>query len=161
VITFEQGKPGEAETMARKAIAIFEQYNAPGSASIAYSVLGRSLAAEGKLAEARSAGYRAVSLAQQGTDRIIRLQAGLASAEIEIQSGKAAEAARHLGVLRQETSRDGYVVYELQARLLLAEAQFKSGNAALARTSLEKLQSDARAKGFLLVARRSNALLHS
>ncbi len=161
VIALEQARPVEAEQFARKAIGVFEQEKAPGSASIAYSALARSLAAQGKLAEARASAYRAVSLAQEGSDRMIRMRAELAFAEVGIQSGHAREAARQIEGLRQQASRDGYTVYDLEARLLLAKAQLKAGNGAVARASLEKLEKDARSKGFLLIARQTNELLHS
>lgn len=161
MIALEQGKQADAESLARKAIAIFEQDQAPGSASLAYSVLARSLSAQGKVFEAHAAADRAVSIAQQGSDRMIRLQADLGSAEVDIQSGKAAEATHNLAMLRQQAGRDGYVVYALQARLLLAKAQLKSGQVAAARAGLEKLESDAQAKGFLLIARQSNELLRA
>lgn len=159
VVAVECGKPADAEPLARKAVAIFEQHKSPGSTSIAYSILARSLAAQGNLAAARAAADRAVSLAQQGSDRMIRLGAGLATAEVDIQSGKAPKAERDLGALRNQANRDGYAVYEFQARLLLATAQLKSGNTAVARASLGKLQSDARSKGFLLIARQADAAL--
>jgi eukaryotic-like serine/threonine-protein kinase len=157
VIALEQGKPAEAEAIARKAVTIFEQHKSAGSAAIANSILARSLVAEGKLADAGTTASRAASLAQQGTDHMVRMQTALANAEVDIQSGKAADAVRHLDVLRQQSSREGYAVYELEARLLQAKAELKSGNTNLARANLEKLQSDARTRGFLLVARKAAA----
>jgi len=86
------------------------------------------------------------------------MQAALASAEVEIESGKVSDAEGHLDTLHQQVKQEGYVVDEFEARLLLGKAQLKSGNTTMARTSLDKLQSEARAKGFLLVARKAEAL---
>ncbi len=161
VVAVEQGKPADAEPLARKAIAIFEPRKSLGSASMAYSILASSLAAQRRLADARAAADRAVSLAQQGSDHIIRLASSLAAAEVDIQSGKTIKAQRDLASLRQQAQRDGYLAYEFQARLLLAKAQLKSGNTDVARASLGKLQSDARSKGFLLIARQADEAFHS
>jgi len=161
VVAVEQGKPADAEPLARKAIAIFEPRKSLGSASMAYSILARSLVAQRRLADARAAADRAVSLAQQGSDHIIRLASSLAAAEVDIQSGKTIKAQRDLASLRQQAQRDGYLAYEFQARLLLAKAQLKSGNTDVARASLGKLQSDARSKGFLLIARQADEAFHS
>ena len=158
LVAVERGKPAEAEPLARKAGTIFEKHKAPSSASIAYSVLTRSLVAQGKLAGAAAA-ERAASLARQGADHMIRMQADLATAELEIAAGNYADAQRRLELIRQQAHHDGYVVYELQARLLLAKAQVQSGNTPHARANIDQLESDARSRGFLLVARQAAAIL--
>lgn len=158
-IAIEQSKPADAEALARKAAPIFEQHKSTGSASLAYSALARALAAQRKLPDARSAADRAVSLAQLSGDHMIRLQAALASAEVDIQSGQPAEATRQLAPVRQQAAREGYLALELQARFLSAEAQLKSGQSTAARAALSQLGSEAHAKNFLLLARRAGALL--
>jgi tetratricopeptide (TPR) repeat protein len=158
VIAKEQGKPANAESLARRAVAVFEEHKATASASVAYAVLASSLIAQARTADARAAAKKASSFALRGPDHIVRMQAGLASAEVEIESGKVADAEGHLDALHQQAKQEGYVVDEFEARFLLAKAQLKSGNITVARASLDKLQSEARAKGFLLVARKAEAL---
>ncbi len=128
IIAVEQGKPGDAESFARKALSIFEQHKSPSSSSIANSVLARSLLAQGKLTDARAAADRAVTLAHQGADRMILMTAGFAEAEVDTRSGKAAEAERNLSALHDQARRDGYAAFDLEARLLLAQAEIESAN---------------------------------
>lgn len=159
VIAVEQGKPADGEPLARKAVAIFEQHKAPSSASLAYAVLARSLLARGRTSDARAAADHSAFLARQGTDRIIRLHAGLADAEVDIQAGKFVDAERHLNALRQQAAREGYSALELEARLLSAIAELQARNVVQAHADLIKLGSDARRKGFLLIARKAEAAL--
>ncbi|HKV24022.1 MAG TPA: tetratricopeptide repeat protein [Candidatus Acidoferrum sp.] len=158
-ITLEEGKPEEAESIAKPAAAMLEQHKIVGSAALAYSALARSLAATGKLDDARNAASRAASLGQQSGDHMIRLEAGLASEEVELQSGRAAEAARQVATLRQQAAREGYTSYEFEARLLQGQAQLGAGQANAARANLEQLKSDASAEGFLRIAHRCDDLL--
>jgi tetratricopeptide (TPR) repeat protein/TolB-like protein len=152
MIAVEQGKPGDAESFARKAVATFEQHNAAGSASLAYSVLARSLLAQKKLNEARAAAATASTLAGKTSDRMVSMTARLAEAEVDICNGKAAVAERDMNALYDRAKRDGYTGFELQARLLLAQAKLASGKSADAHARLVSLESDARRKGFLLIA---------
>jgi len=110
--------------------------------------------------EARAAADRAVHLARQGPDHIIRLNAGFVDAQVDIQTGKTQDAERHLYALRQQAYREGYTALELEARLLSGMAELQSRNAAEAHARLTKLSSDARSKGFLLIARKADAALH-
>jgi eukaryotic-like serine/threonine-protein kinase len=156
IIAVEQGKPGDAESLARKAVAIFEQHNAAGSASLAYSVLARSLFAQKKLNEARAAADAASTLAIKSSDRLAIMTARLAEAEVDICTGKAAVAEHDMNALYDQTRRDGYTAFELQARLLLAQAELASGKSADAHARLASLESDARRQGFLLIARKAH-----
>src|SRR6202008_609050 len=58
-LAVEQSRPADAEGFARKAAPVFELHKSTGSASLAYSALARSLAAQRKFTEARSAADRA------------------------------------------------------------------------------------------------------
>jgi eukaryotic-like serine/threonine-protein kinase len=155
-IALDQAKPADAESLAREAISVFEKSKALGSASLAYSVLARSLVAQKKLNDARAAAEHAAALAHQGSDRIILMTAGFAQADVDTRTGKAAGAEGDLSALHDRAKRDGYAVFELEARLLLVQAEFASGKPAAARAHLEKLQLDARNKGFLLIARKAH-----
>lgn len=154
-VALDQAKPADAESLARIAISVFEKSKALGSASLAYSVLARSLLAQKKLNDARAAAEHAAALAHQGSDRIIRMTAGFAQADVDTRTGKAAGAERDLSAIYDQAKRDGYAVFELEARLLLAQAEFATGKPAAAGAHLEKLQLDARNKGFLLIARKA------
>src|SRR5262249_53880113 len=132
-ISLHQGKATAAESLARGAASVFETNQSPASASLAYSMLSRALAAGGKLSAARTAADRAVALAQQGGDRIVRIQAGLAQAEVDILSGKSADAEHNLNALHDQASHEGYAMFELRARLLLGKAELRSGKRAAAR----------------------------
>lgn len=158
-IALHQGKPAAAESLARSAASVLDGNQSPASASLAYSVLARSLVAEGKLNAARAAAERAATLAQQGGDRMVRIQAGLAQAEVDILSGRSADAERNLNVLHDQANHEGYAAFELRSRFLLAKAELRSGKRAAARARFDKLQSDARSKGFLLIARQASASL--
>ena len=158
-IALDQARPADAESLARKAASVFEKNNVPGSASLAYAMLTRSLLAQGKLSEARATAAHAVALANQGGDRMVRMKAGFAEAEVETLSGKPAEAGRDLNALQARARHDGYAVFELEARLLLGRAELRAGKPAAARARLDRLQSDARGKGFLLIARQASASL--
>ncbi len=158
-IALDQARPADAESFARKAVSIFDKSKALGSSTLAYSLLARSLLAERKLSDARDAADRAATLVHSSSDRMIRMTAGFAKAEVDTRSGKEADAERNLTALHAQANRDGYVVYELQARLLLAKAELQSGNSSGARARLNKLQSDARAKGFFLIARQASKSL--
>ena len=157
-IALDQARPADAESLARKAASVFEKNNVPGSAALAYAMLTRSLLAQGKLSDARAAAVHAVALANRGSDRMVRMKAGFAEAEVETLSGKTAEAGRNLNALQARARHDGYAVFELEARLLLGRAELHAGRPA-ARARLDRLQSDARGKGFLLIARQASASL--
>jgi ATP/maltotriose-dependent transcriptional regulator MalT len=158
-IALDQATPGAAESLARRAASVFDKNQAFGSASLAYSILARSLLVAGKIRGARAAADHAAALAQQGSDRMVRIQAGLAQAEVETLSGKSAAAERNLNALLDQAKHLSYTVLELKARLLLAKADLQSGQRAAARARLNKLQSDARSKGFLLIARQASVSL--
>jgi len=141
---------------------VLEKAQSPGPASLAWALVARSLLAAGKpgkLSPARTAAERALSLAQQSTDHIARIQAGLAQAEVEIQAGKSADAERHLNALYNQVKQTGYGALEFRVRLLQAQAEQRSGKQAAARVSLNKLQTEAHTKGFLLLARQASSLL--
>jgi hypothetical protein len=123
-------------------------------------VLARSLVAQKKFSDARAAADRAASLAKQGSDRLILMTAGLADAEVDTRTGKAADAERNLTALHDQAKRDGYLVFELEARLLMSQAEIASGEPAAAHARLDRLESDARSKGFLLIARKSQVESH-
>lgn len=154
-----QARPADAESLARTAASLFEKNQTLDSASLAWSMLARSLVAQGKLSAARAAVDRAAALAQQNGNRMVRIQVGFAQAEVETLSGQSVVAERTLNALYDQVKADGHAIFEFKARLLLARAELRSGKRAIARSRLDKLQSDARSKGFLLIARQASTML--
>ena len=155
-IALQQNRPAEAEPLARNAASVLEKQQATGPASLAWTLVARSFLAAGKLSSARAAAERALSLAQQSTDHLVRIQAGLAQAEVEILTARSADAERHLNALYIQTKQAGYGALEFRTRLLLAHAELRNGKKAPARAHLAKLQTEARTKGFLLLARQAS-----
>jgi thioredoxin-like negative regulator of GroEL len=91
---------------------------------------------------------------------MILMTAGLADAEADVRTGKAADAERKLSALHDQAKRDGYTVFELEARLLMSQAEIELGKSAAAHARLDKLESDGRSKGFLLIARKAQVESH-
>jgi DNA-binding winged helix-turn-helix (wHTH) protein/tetratricopeptide (TPR) repeat protein len=156
-IALHQRRPGDAEALARKAAAVFEKNQAPGSAALAYSMLARALVARNELTGARTAADRAMALVRQSGDRMVRIQAGFARAEVDISSGNSSSAERSLKALHEQALSSGYATLDLRARLLLSHAELQSGKQAEARAHLAALREDARRKGFRLIARQASA----
>jgi tetratricopeptide (TPR) repeat protein len=155
-IAFHQAKPAEAEVLARQALGVFEKNKTDASSSLAYSLLACALVAQRKIPDARAASDHAMVLARPNGDRLIRIRAALAAAEVANAAGQSTEAERDLNLLLSQVNREGYVPFVFQTRLLLAESELQSGKSSLARAHLAKLQSDARNSGFLLLARQAS-----
>src|SRR5262249_15302813 len=110
-----------------------------------------------ELTSARTAADRAMALVQQSGDRMVRIQAGFARAEVDILSGNSSSAQRSLKALHAQAFSSGYATLDLKARLLLSQAELQSGKQAEARAHLAELREDARRKGFRLIARQASA----
>jgi serine/threonine protein kinase/tetratricopeptide (TPR) repeat protein len=158
-IAFEQGRNGEAESLARTAAASFDQQKVTDLGAQSYGDLARALLAQGKMHEAEVNANRATALSQQGGDLTARFEATLAAGAVNAALGKISDAAKALEAVRSETSRKGYVYHELEARLELGELELRSGQMVRGRARLQQLQNDAQAKGFLLIARQAAAAL--
>src|SRR3954469_24071603 len=81
-----------AESLARAAATTLEK-NAPTSAAVAYAILARAQAAQGKLQDAQQSSERSKELARQSGDLLAHFQAGLASANTAFVEGKKSDAA--------------------------------------------------------------------
>jgi len=157
LIALEEGKPADAEPMARAAAEVFERTKATENAATAYALLARALILRNNLAAAQETADRALSLSRESGSRPARFEAALASARVKTASNKTGEARKNLESVLSEATNFGYVSYELEARLALGEIEVKSGKTIAARTYLEDLRRDALAKGFLLIARKAAA----
>ena len=154
-IALDQNRTGLAESLARRAASVFEKNQAAGPASLAYSLMARSLVAGKKLVDARSAADRAAALAKKGSDHMVRIQSALAAAEVDIASGRSMDAEQNLQALHDQAFSKGYAALDLRIRLLLAQAELRAGKSAEAHAAFSQLQADARRKGFLLIARQA------
>jgi len=159
-IALEKGKVAEAESLTRTAAAAFDELKMADLGTEAYANLARALLAQEKTHEAQVAAARSMALSRQAGDRAEHFEATLATAAVLTESGRSAEAAKALEILRTEASGYGYVVYEMESRLQLGHLEIKSGKGAAARARLAQLQIDARNKGILLIARKANAALN-
>ena len=68
-----------------------------------------SLLAQGKPNQARVCVERAVALGREGGDRMVHMRAGLAQAEVDIDSGRPLDAERDLNRIQARAKRDGFV----------------------------------------------------
>jgi eukaryotic-like serine/threonine-protein kinase len=158
-IALDQNRASVAVSLARGAALVFEKNQAPGAASLAYSLMARSLVAGKKVADARTAADHAAVLANKGGDHMVHIQSGLATAEVDIASGRSADAEQNLQALHETASSKGYAALDLRARLLLAQAALRSGKSVEAHARFNQLQTDARRKGFLLIARQASKVM--
>jgi ATP/maltotriose-dependent transcriptional regulator MalT len=158
MIALEQGKPGEAEFLARAARDVFDKQKAVADGAVSYAVLARALLVEGRIRNAQAAANRAQLLARQSGDVIAGFESNLAAQALVAQSGRLEEAAKALESVRAQATRQGFGGFDLEARLYLGQIEMRSGKANLGRVHLRQLQSDARSKGFLLIARKAAAV---
>jgi uncharacterized protein (UPF0548 family) len=158
-IALEQGKFGEAESLARAATQVFDKQIALGDGSQSFAVLAQALMAEGKTREARIAVERASSLSRQSGDVTAHFAAILARQATQSGSGKSDATERALEGMLEESRRHGFTRYELEARLDLGKLELRRGKAALGQARLQSLQEEAHARGFLLISRKAATAL--
>src|SRR5207245_2044417 len=115
-VALEEGKAAESEQLTREAAPIFEQEKMAGDTSACAAILARALLMQGRINEGKMAADRSLVFAQQTTDRLSRFSAAIASAQVNAQSGKVAEATKALESVLGEASRLGYAGFELEAR---------------------------------------------
>ncbi len=158
-IALEQGNAVEAEAFARTAAPTFEQQKVTDYETLCAAILVRSLLAQNRIEDAKSAADRVLVSSQHTSDRAARFTAAIAAAEASAKSGKTTEATKALETVRTEASHYGYAAYELEARLHLGEIEVRSGRASAGRARLGQLRDDARNKGFLLLARKASVAM--
>jgi tetratricopeptide (TPR) repeat protein len=158
-LSFDEGRPFEAESLLRPAIGEFERENASPDAADAYTLLSRSLLMEDKIDEARNALNRAAEFSRKTPDAALKLQ-------IEIQRARISSAASLRDSASSTISRQivraviatakklGYYNLECEARMALNEAEMKSDRL-LGRSHLAQLASEARSHGLELLARKA------
>ena len=157
-LALDEGRPGEAEPLLRKAIAQFEKESGSTDAASAGVLLSRALLMQGKRDEARAALQHALEIGRTNPDPEFRIPAGVQAARLEAAEGQTRSAVAKLSAAVAEARRLGYYQLECEARLALGELELKTSPGA-GRAELDALQRDARERGFQLVARQAQGLL--
>jgi DNA-binding winged helix-turn-helix (wHTH) protein/tetratricopeptide (TPR) repeat protein len=157
----EARSPVEQEAAMRQVIEVFQKEKARDDEAHAWSILARTMLAEGKGAAAEEAAQRARVLAAKSQNPEIRWRTAIAAVRIETAGKDIAHSASGTAALNElapiiAKSRDlGYQGIELDARLALAEIEMKAGQLAAGRAHLVAIAADAKAKGYNLVARKA------
>jgi tetratricopeptide (TPR) repeat protein len=164
-LSIEEGHPEQAEPLLRPAIAQFEREKEDPDATRAYTLLSRTLQAQGKFEEARRAIQHASQLARNSLGPALTLPIAIQTARLETATaGQDAAAHLALATARQQlrsaiaTARKlGYYQIECEARLALGEAELKA-NSASSRSQLEILGKETHERGLELLSRKAQLL---
>jgi hypothetical protein len=157
-LTLEEGRPAEAEKLARDAAADFATVKSLEDEAVIDATLVRALLAQQKLADARVVSDHALSLKTNGSQP--QFESILAAAGVHAASGKSAEAGKKLNEVMVKAEKLNFVGYEFSARLQLDTIQIKSGQFEAARKDIESLERDTKAKDYFLIARKAAELAH-
>jgi tetratricopeptide (TPR) repeat protein len=157
-----EGRPAEAEGIARAAEEVLRTGKAADAQALALVVMTQALLAQGKTPDAQKAVRELDGLAAKSEDRHVRLAAARISARVRAAPGSAADTARALRSLEDAAARAGKLGFlkdRYEALLALGELELTSGTRAAGRKRLEALSRESEAKGFGLVARRAEKVL--
>jgi serine/threonine protein kinase/tetratricopeptide (TPR) repeat protein len=158
VIALAEKRYTDGESLARQAVAGFEESNSAGNIAWSQAILARNLLAVPNLTAAQAAADKAIALSRSVAGLTPSYEAVLADARVKAKSGKTAEARSELDAALTSAHKFGYRLYEFQIRLAQGEIDLWSGSPS-ARTHLAALEKDARAQGAMLVASQAEALL--
>jgi tetratricopeptide (TPR) repeat protein len=164
-LSLEEGHPEQTETLLRPAIAEFEKEKETPDATSAYTLLSRTLLAQGRLEEARKAIQHASQLGRKSPDPALTLPIAIQTARLEtVAAGRDAAGHLALATARQQlrstiatARRLSYYQIQCKARLVLGEVELKA-NPALGRSQLETLENETRERGLELLARKTELL---
>jgi tetratricopeptide (TPR) repeat protein len=153
LLALENGRPAQAESLARDAAKEFEAENDADQRTAAEDVLAQSLIAQGDYDHAA----KEIDLTRElgARDLPTTLSLAITRAKLLTKTGKSAEAERELQQPESRAAEKGLVGLEWRARLALADAQLISGNLASARTNLQLVKRQATPRGFHLLARKA------
>lgn len=156
-LTFEEGRPQEALSAARK-VALDAQVQK----QVEYEASARELAARcllrsGDLADASGEIQQAEKLLAKSDNHAARLAVALAGARVAIASGDFSGARAKLSAALAEATKGNLLYFQYDARLVLGELEIKSGKVATGRNRLTVLEKESAAKGFLLIAGKAKA----
>ena len=160
-LQLDEGDARAAESELSKIIPIFHDAGSTDDEALSNSMLGLTLLAQGKTAEAQQATAKSNKLLPKTQDLITRLQVEIANAYVAGSASKMADASRVLETTRERAGRQGYVGLVFLARLRLGEIELRTDKGSAGKARLEQLQKEAQAKGFLLIARKAKAALNN
>jgi len=158
-IDLEEGRPAEAERLAREAYEVFEAQKAADNQAGAQAALARALFAQGRRAPALREARQARTLVRTSANVLARIPVQITASLLEGIAGtdvQAKLAPAALQSLQREARERGIPRYQLDAGLALAQVEARSSRDA-ARARLASLEKDARAGGFGLYVRRAAA----
>ncbi len=156
-LAIEEGRPSEAEALARKALETYQAAQVPESEAFARVALAKSLLAQGRPGKAKEAIARAVEIAANSKFPLLRFPVDITSARVRASMREVAEAKKRLEATVAEAKKSGFFRQQLEARLALGETEMKSSQSAAGRAQLAALERDATAHGFGLIARKAAA----
>jgi len=165
-LSLEEGHLEQAETLLRPAIAVFEKEKETPDANGAYTLLSRTVLAQGRVEEARKAIQHAAELGRVSPDPALTLPIAIQTARLETASaGQDARGHLALATARQRlrpaiatAKKLGYYQIECEARLALGEAELKA-NLATGRSQLETLEKETHERGLELLSRKARLLV--
>ncbi len=161
-LSLEEGRlPGDQETSVRQVLDVFQRQKVRDDEIRAWSVLSRTLIANGKNAAAKQTMQRAQALAAKSQNPAIRWAVAIATARIEFARKNMGSPAsgipthKELASVIAKSQVLGYRLIELDARLAQAELEMGAGQMAQARAHLETIETDAAARTYKLLARKA------
>ncbi len=157
-LALEDGRPAEAEKLAREAAEEYGRQRATDREASARALVAAAQLAQGRPADAQATLRQSERLFGGIQNASIRLSTSIIDARVRGAQGDAAGAEQRLQKIVSEARKLGYVDSEFDARVALGELALKTGNREAARAALAELQKEAKAKGLLLVVRKVAAL---
>jgi tetratricopeptide (TPR) repeat protein len=153
ILALENGRPAQAESLARDAAKEFETENDADQRTAAADVLAQSLIANGYYDQAA----KEIDLARKlgARDLPTTLSISITQAQLLAKTAKKADAQRELQQVASRAAEKSLLGLEWQARLALADIQTVSGNLASARANFQLVKRQATPKGFHLLARKA------
>jgi serine/threonine protein kinase/tetratricopeptide (TPR) repeat protein len=150
----EEGHPSDGLTLAKSAYEQFRSLRSRDEELAAVVVLSRALLLQGKTSDAARELSAQAPFAAKSQNPASKIEFELASARVQVASGKAVWGNAPLKTALGNAMRLGLVKYQLECRLAIEEAAARAGKSPQVRAQLDQLENDARGKGFSLIARR-------
>jgi eukaryotic-like serine/threonine-protein kinase len=145
-LALAEGKPADAESLARKAVDAFQEEKLGDQEADARNLLAKTLLAQGKLPDAQAEIDRALKLSPQ--DRSVRLSLAITAARATAKSGNVSGARKALDVCQAAAANMNLVGTTFEISLAQAEILAASDTKSAAQR-LQSLIRDAKAKGYL------------
>lgn len=160
-LAIEEGRPGQAEALAREAWDELGRAHKKDDQIGAARVLVNALLANGKLNEARNELSKVAPFVAKSENLSVRLAFAVARGRAKAYLRDSAEAKSILQDTLTKATMSGYVGYQLESRLILGEVDLKSGKSLSTRVRLKQLHKEANDRGFHLIAHKADELQKS